>query len=83
MKGGKTALQGAVDYWAEHNKQSQSMVDKYFRALETQITICSSCGKTLSRIYTPQALVSLNIRPENDPMRRYAELYECLVAFSE
>ncbi|KAL0941735.1 ubiquitin c-terminal hydrolase domain-containing protein [Colletotrichum truncatum] len=43
MKGGKSMLQGAYEWWGNYSKTNLSIVDKYWRGLELSTVVCSRC----------------------------------------
>ena len=44
------ALQAALDFWQEHCKFNESIIDKYFRGIEATITTCRVCRNVSTRM---------------------------------
>lgn len=57
----KSLLQGAHEWWENHSKTSRSIVDRYWRSLEVQITTCSRCSSRSYR-WAPAEMVVATIR---------------------
>lgn len=71
MANGKSPLQGAHEWWEKHTKESQSIVDRYWRWLDFQTTTCQSCG-TVSPVWVPGEIITAPIR------RTTSTLEQCL-----
>lgn len=41
---GKTVFQAAAEYWDNHKRLNQSMIDRYWRGLEVSTVRCLECG---------------------------------------
>ncbi|ROT36244.1 cysteine proteinase [Sodiomyces alkalinus F11] len=56
----KSLLQGAHEWWENHSKTNRSIVDRYWRNLEVQITTCTRCSSRSYR-WAPAEMVVATI----------------------
>lgn len=55
-----SALQTVVDFWREHGRTSDSIIDRYFKGVEVTITTCQRCNTRSTR---PEQTQIVNLFP--------------------
>lgn len=63
----KTQLDLAIQYWDLHSRVNDSIIDKYWRALEALIVRCDRCGHVVTQ-YENKDMLILNLPKRSQPV---------------
>ncbi|EQL04037.1 ubiquitin carboxyl-terminal hydrolase 2 [Ophiocordyceps sinensis CO18] len=62
---GRPLVQAAMEYWSNHSKSNQSMVDRYWRGMELSTVRCMACN-TRTHTFSPFGWIAVPVSRDHD-----------------